>query len=182
MSILEAADRRSKGVSVPRWMVLILGLFVYSIVFPLVHAGIPWALSRLMPRYGWTEQGPGTGNLLGLIPIAVGAGGFIWIFVTGLQHFDEVPKRVKLGLTPPYLLTRGPYALTRHPMYVAALALWFGWALFYGSVAGLVGSMVVLLWVNFVVPREERGLETAFGQVYLEYKNQVPRWFGKHGD
>lgn len=30
-----------------------------------------------------------------------------------------------------------------------------------------------------LVPRKERDLEAAFGDVYRQYKNRVPRWLGK---
>ena len=77
------------------------------------------------------------------------------------------------------LLTPGPYAFTRNPMYLFELAFWFGWALFYGSIAVFVGF---LLWVgmfNFViVPYDERDLEARFGEAYRAYKAQVPRWLG----
>jgi protein-S-isoprenylcysteine O-methyltransferase Ste14 len=179
MSLRDLLNRRGKRVSVPRWATLLLFLFIFAVVFPFGHAGIPWMLSRLTPRYGWTHHGPGAWNLLGLIPVVGGTFGLIWVFVAALQDFHRVPKRIILGLTPPYLVVRGPYAVTRHPMYVVWLASWFGWALFYGSIANLAGSIVVLLWVNFIVPREERALEMAFGQTYLDYSNKVPRWFGK---
>jgi len=63
-------------------------------------------------------------------------------------------------------------------MYVAELGLWLGWALFFGSPGVFIGGVVLLSSMKFVIlPREERGLEAAFGQAYLQYKNTVPRWF-----
>jgi len=74
----------------------------------------------------------------------------------------------------------GPYQFSRHPMYLCVLAIWLGWALFYGSVA------VFIVWVGtwvgmtlFVAPSEERELEAQFGESYLQYKKAVPRWLGK---
>jgi protein-S-isoprenylcysteine O-methyltransferase Ste14 len=65
-------------------------------------------------------------------------------------------------------------------MYVAELGLWLGWAIFFGSTLDLIGFLVLWSVVMFIfVPREERGLEAAFGQTYLRYKSRVPRWFGK---
>jgi protein-S-isoprenylcysteine O-methyltransferase Ste14 len=65
-------------------------------------------------------------------------------------------------------------------MYVAELGLWLGWALFFGSPGVLIGFVVLLSVVSLVIlPREERGLEAAFGQAYLQYKDRVPRWLGK---
>jgi protein-S-isoprenylcysteine O-methyltransferase Ste14 len=75
---------------------------------------------------------------------------------------------------------RGPYRLTRNPMYVAELGLWLGWAILFGSLPVLIGFLVLSSVVTFVfVPHEERTLEAAFGQTYLQYKSRVPRWFRK---
>src|SRR5437016_3775228 len=138
-------------------MALILGFFVWLVVIPLGHGVVPWAISLLAPRFGWAEGRPGIWNLLGLIPVIVAAACLIWIMVVG---FTRVPDRVELGLTSMNLLMRGPYAFTRNPMYLAELALWLGWALFYGSAAVFIGFLVLWSVVIFLVlPREERGLE-----------------------
>jgi protein-S-isoprenylcysteine O-methyltransferase Ste14 len=63
-------------------------------------------------------------------------------------------------------------------MYVAILALWFGWARFYGSGTVMVGALVLVIAINLVVRREERALELRFGDAYRHYKTAVPRWFG----
>jgi protein-S-isoprenylcysteine O-methyltransferase Ste14 len=158
-------------------MAVVLALFVCVIVIPIAHGVVPWAISRLMPRYGWEGGSPGFWNRLGLIPVAAAAALLIWILVLAIA---QTPDRVKLGLTPSVLLTGGPYRFTRNPMYVAELGLWLGWAVFFGSVGVLIGFGVLLSVVNFVIlPREERGLERAFGQTYVQYKNTVPRWLGK---
>jgi protein-S-isoprenylcysteine O-methyltransferase Ste14 len=116
-------------------------------------------------------------NLLGLIPVGVATALLIWTLIIGIAH---APDAVRLGLVPSVLITDGPYRFTRNPMYVAELALWLGWALFFGSLAVFLGCIALLLVVNLViVPREERSLEAAFGQAYLMYKKRVPRWLGQ---
>jgi protein-S-isoprenylcysteine O-methyltransferase Ste14 len=175
----EVSDGKlSHRVSVPRWIAVLLGLFVWLVAIPLVHGVIPWAISLLTPRYGWTEDWPGVLNLPGLIPVIVGAAGLIWILVTALLNMAQMPERVELGWTPPYLLIRGPYAFTRHPMYLAALALWLGWTLFYGNAAVFIALLVLGAWVSFIVPCEERALEAKFGDTYRAYQARVPRWLG----
>jgi protein-S-isoprenylcysteine O-methyltransferase Ste14 len=166
----------SSKITLPRWMALALGFFVWFIVIPLVHCGLPWAISLLMPRYGWTEGKPSIWNLFGLVVVAFAIVCLIWIMVLG---FAQTPAKVKLEWNSSFLLMRGPYALTRHPMYVAELGLWLGWAIFYGSIIVLIGFTVLCGVVNFVIPREERALEDRFGEVYRQYKRKVPRWFGK---
>ena len=178
MSIPKVPDSKpSNRVSIPRWMGRLLGFFVWFVAIPLVHGGVPWAISLLTTRFGWTEGHPGIWNLPGLIPVVIGSVVLIWIFVVG---FAETPMRVELGLIPSFLLMRGPYAFTRNPMYVGELGLWLGWSFYYGSVIVLIGFVVFCVVVNFVVlPREERTLEAQFGETYLQYRKAVPRWFGK---
>jgi len=81
---------------------------------------------------------------------------------------------------PSVLITDGPYRFSRNPMYVAELALRLGWVLFFGSPSVFIGFVVLLSVVSLVIlPREERGLEAACGQAYLQYKDRLPRWLGK---
>ena len=171
------ANEQSDEANLPRWKVLIIALIFWVILLPLAHAGIPWALSLLTPRYGWTDGQPGIWNLLGLIPIALATICLIWLMIL---HFSRMPQRVKLERTPTYLLTGGPYRFSRNPMYVAEIALWLGWAILYGSIPIFLLSLVMAPVMNkSVVAREERYLEARFGEAYREYKNHVPRWYGK---
>ena len=167
----------SKRTDIPNWMALLIGLFFWIILLPLVHAGIPWLLSSLSRNYGWRDDRPANWNLLGLIPVALATICLIWLMVL---HFSRIPKRVRLERTPTYLLILGPYRFSRNPMYLAELMLWFGWAVFYGSIVILVGFLVTGPLMNYrVIPREERDLEARFGDAYREYKKKVPRWLGK---
>src|SRR5262245_46385440 len=178
MSTSQLPEYKPKSrLSVRRSTALILALFVWLIVIPFAHGVIPWAISTLMPRYGWTGGEPGIWNYLGLILVSMAGALLLWLLVLGLAH---APRKVTLGLTPQLLMTCGPYKFTRNPMYVAELSLWLGWAIFLGSIGVLIGFAILSIVVNLVaIPREERTLEGAFGQVYLEYKHRVPRWFGK---
>ncbi len=172
--------KRPDEVGIPRWLVLVLGLFIWLVVIPFIHGVVPWAISLLTTRCGWTEGRPGTWNLLGRLPVALAIACFIGIMVMGFARVPELPERVKLEMTPQFLVTRGPYAFSRNPMYVAVLALWLGWVLFYGSVAVLIGVPVLWALVTFIlVPHEERALEARFGEAYRQYKSEVPRWLGK---
>lgn len=162
------------GITVPRWVAITLALFVWLVGIPFAHGVIPWAISRFTPRYGWHAKSPGVWNLFGLVVVVVAAALLTWILATGIAN---TPDRVRLGLTPSVLITTGPYRLTRNPMYVAELGLWLGWSLFFGSPSVFLGLVLLLLTLNFIIlPREERGLERAFGPAYLQYKSRVPRW------
>ena len=164
---------QSKRIRIPRWMAPLFWVVGISVV----HGGMPWALSLLTSRHGWTEGRPGILNLLASILVMVGSACLIWVLVL---HFIRAPEGWEMERTPKYLLRSGPYSLTRNPMYLAALVLWLGWALFYGSFAVLIGFLVLGVVFNFiVVPWEDRNLEARFGESYLRYKSSVHRWFGK---
>ena len=161
---------------IPRWSVPIVALLAWLVAMPLAHGAVPWAMSLLARRYGWTADRPGMGNLIGLIPVAGGIAGLGWILVVGLARTPELPDRVPLNWDPKILQLRGPYAVTRNPMYLAELGIWIGWALFYGSIPVLIGFLGFCATVNVVVRREERDLNAQFGEAYREYQRRVRRW------
>jgi protein-S-isoprenylcysteine O-methyltransferase Ste14 len=161
----------------PRWLALISSSAVWIVGVPLVHAGLPWLLARVGPRYGWADGAPALANLLGLVPIAAGATLLVWVMPL---HLARTPERVKLEWTPSYLLERGPYAFTRNPMYVGEVLLWLGQALLYGRVAVLGVGLLLFSAMHWqVIPREERALEERFGEPYRAYLRRVPRWLGR---
>jgi protein-S-isoprenylcysteine O-methyltransferase Ste14 len=159
----------SRARFLPLWLAYPLALIVWGVV--------PWAISLLTPHYGWTAGHPGPWNLFGLIPVLVGSTGLIW----GLAlHSAKSPEGIEWELDKSYLLIRGPYAFSRHPMYLSELTLLLGWVIFFGSIALLIAFVVWCVFFNFyAVPHEERAMEKHFGEAYRTYKARVPRWLGK---
>lgn len=77
---------------------------------------------------------------------------------------------------PGRLVTSGPYALSRNPMYV-------GWALVHlgAGVAGgsgwiIVGFPAAACWIHRQVLREERALADKFEDEFGHYRAAVPRY------
>jgi protein-S-isoprenylcysteine O-methyltransferase Ste14 len=156
--------------TVSRWIAYPLGIFVWEI--------LPWLISLLMPRYGWTAGQPGAWNLLGLIPVFVGTAGFIG----GMKRHSAAspPAGFDWELEKDYFLQDGLYAFSRNPMYLSELTLLFGWVIFYGSIALLIVWILALLAFNFyAIPQEERAMEARHGGAYRAYARRVRRWFGK---
>jgi protein-S-isoprenylcysteine O-methyltransferase Ste14 len=102
----------------------------------------------------------------------------IWLFASGLARYRELPERMPRLVTR-FLMTTGPYADTRNPMYVTVLALWLGWVTLFGSVVILLGFVVLTVEIILVLPWEERGLEKRFGETYRQYQARVPRSLGR---
>ena len=79
---------------------------------------------------------------------------------------------------PDELVTTGPYAFTRHPMYVGWWLVHLGAGLYRGSSWSLVTLPAALLVEHPGVLREEAMLRELFGQAYQEYAAVVPRYIG----
>ena len=77
---------------------------------------------------------------------------------------------------PDRLVTSGPYALTRNPMYLGHLIFSLGLVLAFRSpvAAGLLFLRAV--YFSLRVLTDEERLERHFGQEYLRYRERVSRW------
>jgi protein-S-isoprenylcysteine O-methyltransferase Ste14 len=77
---------------------------------------------------------------------------------------------------PSTLISAGPYAISRNPMYVGWTLLYVGGALITQN-AWMVGSVpVVAGLIHRDVLREEHTLERAFGEDYVRYRKRVRRY------
>jgi protein-S-isoprenylcysteine O-methyltransferase Ste14 len=75
------------------------------------------------------------------------------------------------------MITKGPYRLSRNPLYVGLLALYLSLALLAGSFWTLVAFPVAVLLVLWGAIRpEERFLRERFGSAYDDYASRVRRW------
>ena len=171
----DAGTTRHK-LTLPRWLLLLLSVTVWPLLVILFHGVLPWAISRVAGRFGWAEQYPGLWNWPGLIFVALGSIVVLWFWFVHIRQVSN-QKTVALKATPDYLLTGGPYRYSRNPACLAAVAIWFGWVIFYGSWLVLVGTSVWWLVLNYIViPLEERALEARHKEAYRQFLRSVPRW------
>ncbi|MEA3239829.1 MAG: 1-acyl-sn-glycerol-3-phosphate acyltransferase [Candidatus Bipolaricaulota bacterium] len=85
-----------------------------------------------------------------------------------------------LAFLPPVRLVReGPYALSRHPLYLAFTGYLLGLGLLVRSVASvtIIVPDFFLLWIAYTLLHEERVLARRYGNAYDEYKKNVPFFF-----
>jgi protein-S-isoprenylcysteine O-methyltransferase Ste14 len=71
------------------------------------------------------------------------------------------------------LITSGPYALVRHPIYTGLLVGFVGSALALGRWRGIVAVVLMGLAQWRKVRIEERGMRQLFGERYREYERRV---------
>lgn len=75
------------------------------------------------------------------------------------------------------LVCHGVYRFSRNPMYLG-LILWLSaWALWLAAPLGIFG-VLGLKWLleRYQIQPEEQILQAKFGENYLAYQRQVPRW------
>lgn len=73
------------------------------------------------------------------------------------------------------LITDGPYALCRHPNYLAILAEITGYCLFYGAPLSFAAALVMYAPALAVrISLEERVMTQKFGELYEAYRRKTP--------
>lgn len=77
---------------------------------------------------------------------------------------------------PERLVTSGPYALSRNPMYVGWALAQLGIGLVTGSGWTVATLPAVGLWIHRDVVREEHRLQESFGDEYERYSERVGRY------
>lgn len=73
------------------------------------------------------------------------------------------------------LVTSGPFAFSRNPLYVGILLIYFGFALAIQSWLIILRIPLAIYFYKSAV-REEVNLEKIFGKEYVVYKKSVPRF------
>ena len=80
---------------------------------------------------------------------------------------------------PERMVTTGPYAYTRNPMYLGHIIFLVGLGLFVRSKLVLLFAAAVAHWMNKRVEADEQRLEQLWGLPYRAYRASVPRWIPK---
>ncbi len=145
----------------------------------IVHPPVAWgvallagvALDRLLPLPFVSATIPAgwLGGIVFALALALG----IWAIMTMIQDGSNVPTN-RPSTT---IVDRGPYRLTRNPIYVGMMLGLIGLAIALNTVWGVVTLVPFALVIRYgVVAREEAYLERKFGDVYVRYRARVRRW------
>jgi protein-S-isoprenylcysteine O-methyltransferase Ste14 len=92
-----------------------------------------------------------------------------------VRHIGVISRTRSERLGP--LITTGPFAFVRNPLYLGNIALWagFGIAAHLPWAAAAIGLSLAVEY-HAIVRWEERLLEARRGTEYREYLAHVPRW------
>ena len=123
-------------------------------------------------RAGWP---PSPWNIvIGCVFICAG----LALMILTNRLFTTVGHGTLAPWSPPQkLVVRGVYRHVRNPMITGALCILLGKAIFFGSwwLLAWFGFCLILNLI-YIPLSEEPGLVRRFGDDYLHYKQNVPRW------
>ncbi len=156
------AREGGRGVLIIR----MVGFFALMTFLVMYLIGMAWINTFSFPLPGWSRW---TGFALGVVSV---------IFWTWTQVTLDTQWSAQLQLTKNHhLVTTGPYAYIRHPLYTAM----FGWCVALSLltanwifIAVCVLSIAGLVWR---VPKEEQMMVEAFGEEYIAYMQRTARFF-----
>ena len=148
-----------------RAILLLPGVVMVAIPATILYStGIGW------PPFPWGIVLP----VIGSVFIVLGLSLMVWTN----RLFATVGRGTLAPWNPPQkLVVRGVYQHVRNPMMVGVFCILLGEAIFFGSWSLLSWFGAFFSVVLIVIPRlEEPGLVKRFGEDYLVYKKNVPRW------
>ncbi|MGR6833861.1 methyltransferase family protein [Aliivibrio wodanis] len=113
-------------------------------------------------------------SVIGLITL----GGIIALW--GVKEFKDAKTTVN-PLKPESsssLVSSGIYQYTRNPMYLGLLLILLSAVIYSQHPLGLVSALGFVAYMNrFQIEPEEKMLVKLFGDEFVDYSNQVKRWF-----
>lgn len=77
------------------------------------------------------------------------------------------------------LVTDGIYKYSRNPAFLGFDLMYIGILLIYFNPLNLIFSIFAIVMLHLQILQEENYLSTTFGEEYLNYKQNVHRYFGK---
>jgi protein-S-isoprenylcysteine O-methyltransferase Ste14 len=154
---LRAGPRAEAEASQKRIMALVMFGFIAFLVFPVLDH-----------RFGWSPVPP----YVSIIGDGLIALGFLFIFFV-LRENSYAASTIQIA-DDQKVISTGPYARVRHPMYAGALLLLVGIPLALDSRYGLFGILVIVPGLIWRLLDEERFL-TRNLPGYAEYTSHV-RW------
>jgi protein-S-isoprenylcysteine O-methyltransferase Ste14 len=129
---------------------------------------VPFLLVPLLAPGGFSPRT----TLIGALLMVIGEAWRMW----GVATAGTVTRRRSRNVQK--LVSHGPFAWSRNPLYNGNFLLWMGIITISGVLWFLpVAALIFAIEYYFIVRYEEGVLESIFGEDYLAYKRRTPRWF-----
>ncbi|MGC1423065.1 MAG: isoprenylcysteine carboxylmethyltransferase family protein [Terracidiphilus sp.] len=143
----------------------ILRVFIFLIAIILLwttRIPLPWLYLQLWPS--------------GLLPFWLGAA----VTIAGLlfaiwarEHLGSNWSRSVTIKQGHELITTGPYAVARHPIYTGILSGFLGMAIAISQVRGFIVFVLIFIALWMKLRMEEQWMRSQFGEAYATYARQT---------
>ena len=162
------------------WNIIKLLLFT-SLIPGSVVALIPW---YIIGRWEYFFE-IGAFKFIGVVIFLIGLTIYVisalsFLFIGKGTPFIWFARELTLifGEEPVKLVEAGVYKRSRNPMYIGVISMVLGEGLFMQSYSLVAyGAVLIVLFNIAVILIEEPHLKKKYGKDYLDYIEQVPRWF-----
>jgi protein-S-isoprenylcysteine O-methyltransferase Ste14 len=120
--------------------------------------------------WGMIVRLPMVGVFLAVLGVALAVWGRMTFAAEGTEVIPTSTQNKKL-------VTRGPFAFTRNPMYLGLVLVTLGIALYAGTIPFFLVPAILFLFCNTAfIPFEEAKMRRQFGGQYTDYTRRVRRW------
>jgi protein-S-isoprenylcysteine O-methyltransferase Ste14 len=143
----------------------ILRILVFLIVIVLLsipRIPLPWLYVQLWP----------SGYLPFWLGAAVTVAGLLFA-VWAREHLGSNWSRSVTIKQGHELITTGPYAVVRHPIYTGILTGFLGMAIAISQVRGFIAFVLIFLALWIKLRMEEQWMRSQFGETYATYARQT---------
>jgi protein-S-isoprenylcysteine O-methyltransferase Ste14 len=143
----------------------------------LATAAAAFVLTWFIPLRAEFLRWPGP-RLIGAVILATGLGLDVAAMLTmARRRANILPHRAATAL-----VTTGPFALSRNPIYLGNTLVLAGFALAFAAPWFLVAAAAEAWLVErLAIRREEAHLAATFGPAWSDYARQTPRWLRPPG-
>jgi protein-S-isoprenylcysteine O-methyltransferase Ste14 len=136
---------------------------IYLVLAALVSVAYPWR--RLLDLRS---------VVIGIVLVIVG---LVFSFWAAILFGREGTELNPMSETNKKLVIRGPFLITRNPMYVGLVVTSLGIAVIVGSLPMFLVPVLVFATANWGhIPFEEAKMRRQFGAAYDAYTGKVRRW------
>ncbi|MGE5860987.1 MAG: methyltransferase family protein [Ignavibacteria bacterium] len=97
-------------------------------------------------------------------------------FLALLQMRDSWRVGIKEG-DKTDLIIGGIFKITRNPYFLSYIVLFLAYILLVANILVIISSLLAFISIHKMIMKEEEYLEALHGKKYLDYKNDVPRYF-----
>jgi protein-S-isoprenylcysteine O-methyltransferase Ste14 len=137
-------------------------LVIAIVLFSTNRIPLHWLYLQLWPAGFWTFW-LGAGVMVAGLLFAVWAREYLgsnWSSAVTIKQGHE-------------LITTGPYAVVRHPIYTGMLAGLLGSAIALSEVRGFIAVVLIFLVLWLKLRMEEQWMHSQFGETYATYAHQT---------